>query len=223
MIAIEAVNLTKQIRRATVLDTISLTLEEGGIYGFYGSNGSGKSMLFRALCGLIHPSSGTIRVFGKELGKDTAFPESLGVIIENVGFWKDFTGYQNLEMLASIKKQIGRQEICRAMERVGLSPDDRKKYRKYSLGMKQRLGIAQAIMESPQLLILDEPTNALDYDGIHQIRQLLREEKGRGATICIASHNPDDLEQLCDRFFLMESGGRLRETQGIRRIGESVS
>lgn len=223
MFALEATNLTKVIRNNMILDNINLKLEEGGIYGFYGPNGSGKSMLFRAFCGIIHPTSGEILSFGKRLGEDIAFPESVGVIIENVGFWKEFTGYENLEMLASIKKQIGPAEIRLAMERVGLAPDDKRKYGKYSLGMKQRLGIAQTIMERPKLIILDEPTNALDYDGIAQIRNVIREEKERGATICIASHNPDDLDELCDRFFQMQIGGRLKETDGIQRMGGNAT
>lgn len=217
MRAVEISNLTKIIRKNTVLDHVNLQLEAGGIYGFYGPNGSGKSMLFRAVCGIIHPTEGEVRVCGKKLGEDVSFPESLGVIIENVGFWKAYTGFENLQILASIKKQIGEAEIRDALSRVGLDPRDKRKYGKYSLGMKQRLGIAQAIMEKPQLLVLDEPTNALDYDGIELIRDVIRQEQDRGATVLLASHNPEDLAQSCDRFFQMHSGGRLRETKGLRR------
>jgi len=163
-------------------------------------------MLFRAICGLIKPTSGTIYVLGKKLGKDISFPESLGIIIESVGFWPHYTGFQNLRFLAAIKNIITDIEIKRAIERVGLDPNDKRPYSKYSLGMKQRLGIAQAIMEKPDLIILDEPTNALDEDGISLIRNILIEEKKRGATILIASHNKDDIELLSDCKFKMEQG-----------------
>ncbi len=216
MLAIEAVHLTKVIKGNTILNDINLRLEQGLIHGFYGPNGSGKSMLFRAFTGLIRPTSGEVRLFGKKLGEDMAFPESVGLIIENVGFWKDFTGYENLEMLAGIKKQIGKEEIRRAIQRVGLDPDDKRKYGKYSLGMKQRLAIAQAIMEKPELIILDEPTNALDSEGIDQIRQVILEEKKRGATVCIASHNREDLKALCDDFYHIQPGGRLQKTEGVQ-------
>lgn len=215
MFAIETVNLTKIIKKNRILDHVDLQLEAGKIHGFYGPNGSGKTMLFRAFSGLIRPTEGEVRVFGKKLGEDLTFPESVGLIIENVGFWKDFTGYENLEMLAGIRKQIGREEIRCAIQRVGLDPDDRRKYGKYSLGMRQRLAIAQAIMERPDLLILDEPTNALDTDGIEQIRNVILEEKARGATVCIASHSREDLRALCDRFYHMLPGGKLGPTSDM--------
>lgn len=223
MFAIEATNLIKRIKGNVILDNISLQLEKGQIHGFYGPNGSGKSMLFRAFTGLIRPTSGEVRLFGKKLGEDMAFPESVGLIIENVGFWKDFTGYENLKMLADIKKQIGPEEIRQAIRRVGLDPDDKKKYGKYSLGMKQRLAIAQAIMEKPELIILDEPTNALDSEGIEQIRQLILEEKERGATVCIASHNREDLKALCDDFYQILPGGHLQKTAGVQDTGGGQS
>ncbi len=206
---IEIKQLTKRIRGATILDHVDLSLDAGKIYGFYGPNGSGKSMLFRAICGIIHPTEGTVRVDGKLLGTDASFPDSLGLMIENVGFWKNYTGFQNLKVLADIRKRIGSREIRTALKRVGLDPDDKRVYGKYSLGMKQRLGIAQAIMEKPRLLVLDEPTNALDYDGILQIRGLLLEEKERGATVLMASHNPEDLIQICDALYKVSPGGRV--------------
>ncbi len=223
MVAIETTGLVKRIKGNVILDNISLQLEKGKIHGFYGPNGSGKSMLFRAFTGLIRPTSGEVRLFGKKLGEDMAFPESVGLIIENVGFWKDFTGYENLEMLAGIKKQIGREEIRHAIRRVGLDPDDKRKYGKYSLGMKQRLAIAQAIMEKPELIILDEPTNALDSEGIEQIRQVILEEKERGATVCIASHNREDLKALCDDFYQILPGGHLQKTEGVQDTGGGQS
>lgn len=197
-----------------VLNNINLSLSAPGIYGFYGPNGAGKTMLFRAISGLIHPSSGEVWVEGELLGRDTSYPRSLGLIIENVGFWPEYSGFDNLRILASIKKIINDDDIRLAIKRVGLDPDSKQGYGKYSLGMKQRLAIAQAIMEKPDLIILDEPTNSLDYDGIEEIRDIIREEKERGATILIASHNREDLENLCSRFFRI-SDGVLQETTGI--------
>ena len=211
MTAVDIKNYTKVIKGNTILNDITLSLEAGGIYGFYGHNGSGKSMLFRAIAGLLHPTKGEVSVFGKKIGVDISFPESLGLVIESVGFWPYNTGYENLETLASIKNQIKGDDIRLALTRVGLDPDDKRKYSKYSLGMKQRLGIAQAIMEKPQLILLDEPTNAIDEDGVDKIRSVIKEEKERGATVLIASHNSDDLTLLCSRFFKM-SDGVLKET-----------
>lgn len=206
MNAVEIKHLTKVIKDKIILDDINLELESGKIYGFYGRNGSGKTMLFRAICGLIRPTSGEVVVFGKRIGKDVSFPESLGLIIENVGFWGQWTGFQNLRFLASIKNIINEGDIRKAMERIGIDPNDKRPYRKYSLGMKQRLGIAQAIMEKPQLLVLDEPTNSLDEEGIKLVRQILLEEKERGATILIASYIKEDINLLCDHKFKVDSG-----------------
>lgn len=211
MDTIEIKNYTKVLKGTTILSDISLSLERGGVYGFYGHNGSGKSMLFRAISGLIHPTKGEITVFGKKLGVDISFPESMGLVIESVGFWPYNTGIQNLETLASIKSKTTKDEIKTTMTRVGLNPDDKRTYSKYSLGMKQRLGIAQAIMEKPQLILLDEPTNAIDEDGVKMIRNVIKEENERGATILIASHNTADLTLLCSRFFKMNDGV-LKET-----------
>lgn len=206
MNAVEITKMTKVLKGKTILSNIDLTLKSGHIYGFYGQNGSGKSMLFRAVAGLIHPTKGTIVVFGKELGKDATFPESIGLVIESVGFWPYYTGLENLKVLASIRNKISDTEIRRAIERVGLLPDDKRTYRKYSLGMKQRLGIAQAVMEKPDLILLDEPTNALDEDGIELVRSLILEERNRGATILIASHNKEDLALLCEKCYKMKDG-----------------
>ena len=199
-------HVTKYIRKNCVLDDVSMELEAGKIYGFVGVNGSGKTMLFRAISGLIRPTEGSIYVFGKRIGEDVSFPEDLGLMIENVGFWPEYTGKKNLELLASIRKKIGEKEIEEAMERVGLNPKDQRTYKKYSLGMKQRLGIAQAVMEKPQLLILDEPTNALDEDGVELIRKVIREENERGATVLIATHNKEDAQELCEACYRMSEG-----------------
>lgn len=210
MTAIEIQNMSKTIKGRTVLSNINLTLEAGGSYGFYGHNGSGKSMLFRAVSGLIHPTEGCVKVFGKELGKEISFPESMGLIIENVGFWPYYTGLENLQVLASIRHIISDEAIKDSIRRVGLDPEDKRTYKKYSLGMKQRLAIAQAVMEKPELIILDEPTNALDEEAVEAVRHLIREEQERGATILIASHNREDLKQMCDRYYKM-TDGKLKE------------
>lgn len=211
-------NATRDIKGVRVLDNINLELDRGGIYGFIGSNGSGKTMLFRAICGLIKLTEGEIEVFSKKIRQDVSFPESLGVIIESIGFWDEYTGFENLYLLSRIKKVIGKKEIRETLTRVGLNPKDKRTYKKYSLGMKQRLGIAEAIMEKPELLVLDEPTNALDDEGVETVRNILFEEKERGATILIASHNKEDISILCDRIFKMTEG-RLKEiTHEIKRI-----
>lgn len=199
-------HVTKYIRNHLVLDDVCLELRRGGIYGFIGANGSGKTMLFRAISGLIRPSSGSVTVFSERIGEDVSFPKELGIVVETVGFWPEYTGLRNLEMLASIRGSAGGDQIRDAIRRVGLDPDDKRIYKKYSLGMKQRLGIAQAIMEQPQLLILDEPTNALDEDGVQLIRQVVREENERGATVLLASHNREDIDELCDACFRMKDG-----------------
>ncbi|AEB76818.1 ATP-binding cassette domain-containing protein [Clostridium botulinum] len=203
---IEISNLNKDIKGNNVLKDINLTLEKGSIYGFIGRNGSGKTMLFRAICGLIKPTTGQVFVDGKELHKDISFPESLGVTIEGPGFWDNYTGFKNLKILASIKNLITDDEIKKSIDKVGLDPEDLRAYKRYSLGMKQRLSIAQAIMEKPELIILDEPTNGLDEDGVNVVRKILLEQKKRGVTILIASHNKEDIEILADKKYKMDSG-----------------
>lgn len=199
-------NVDKTIKGRKVIDNVSLDLEKGGVYGFHGPNGSGKTMLFRAIAGLVRIDSGEIDVFGEVIGKDSSFPRSLGLVIESVGLWDEYTGFGNLKLLASIKKKASGQDIRAALLRVGLDPDDRRTYKKYSLGMKQRLGIAQAIMEKPDLIILDEPTNALDENGKQLIREIVKEEKRRGATLLIASHDSAELALLCDAQFALYEG-----------------
>lgn len=199
-------NLNKDIKNNVILKDINLDLKRGYIYGIIGRNGSGKTMLFRAICGLIKPTSGKIFIDNKELHKDISFPESVGVIIEQPGFWEDYTGLENLKILASIKNIITEKEIKNSIDRVGLDPDDNRIYKKYSLGMKQRLAVAQAVMEKPDLIILDEPTNGLDNEGVDLVRKILLEEKDRGATILIASHNSEDIDILSDKKYKMDSG-----------------
>ena len=206
MNTIDLENVSKTIRSNEVLRNISLHLESGNIYGFVGRNGSGKTMLFRLIAGLIKPTRGSVRYNGKVLGTELDIIPRLGLVIENVGLYPEFTGLRNLKMLAKINSVIGEAEIREAITRVGLDPDDRRTVRKYSLGMKQRIVLAQAIMERPDVLILDEPTNALDEDGVEQIRDLIRGEKERGALVLIASHNREDISTLCDVIYSMRGG-----------------
>lgn len=203
---IEISNLNKDIKGVSILKNINLILEKGKIYGFTGRNGSGKTMLFRVICGLVKPTLGKVFVNGKELHKDISFPESLGVTIEGPGFWDNYTGFENLRILASIKNIITDIEIKKSIDEVGLNSEDPRIYKKYSLGMKQRLSIAQAIMESPELIILDEPTNGLDDEGVDLVRKILLKQKERGAIILISSHNSDDIKILADKKYKMESG-----------------
>lgn len=197
---------TKYIKKALILDDVNIQLTGGKIYGLKGPNGSGKTMLMRLLSGLIRPTSGEVWIDGKKLGKDMDFPESVGLLIENPAFLPNYTGYENLELLAQIRGKIGAEEICQSLLEVGLEPDDPRKYRKYSLGMKQRLGIAAAIMEKPDLLIVDEPTNALDDSGVEQICTILRRERERGALVVIACHDSLLLETLSDEIYKIYEG-----------------
>ncbi|MCI8374634.1 MAG: ABC transporter ATP-binding protein [Lachnospiraceae bacterium] len=202
----EIKNVSKRFGDETVVREVSLSLEPGRIYGIAGRNGSGKTVLFKMLIGFLKPTAGRIFVNGKEIGRDRDFAEDVGIIIETPGFLGGFSGYKNLEYLAGIKRRIGKEEIRRSMEKVGLDPDSRKKVKKYSLGMRQRLGIAQAIMEEPKLLILDEPMNGLDRQGAEEIRGLFLRLKGEGVTILLASHHKEDMELLCDKVYEMEDG-----------------
>lgn len=195
---IDVKNYTKLIKKKTILDNVNISFESGKIYGLHGKNGSGKTMLLRAICGLILPTSGEVSIDGKVIGKDIEFPESVGIIIENMTMLTDYTAFDNLKILAKIKKIATDEDIRSALENVGLNPDDKKKVKAFSLGMKQKLNIAQAIMEKPKLLLLDEPTNALDEESVKDVRKLLLEMKEQGVLIIIASHNKEDLEVLCD-------------------------
>ena len=203
-------NVSKTIGHDDVLKNISATFESGKIYGIFGRNGSGKTMLFRAICGLIKITTGEIYFNDLKLHRDVSYAPNVGVIIETPSFWKQFSGFENLKMLASIQGKTTDVEIVESLRRVGLDPNDKRPVKKYSLGMKQRLAIAQGIMEKPDLIVFDEPTNALDEEAINLLRQILIEEKARGAIVLIASHNKDDIRLLSDVFMKMESG-RLSE------------
>ena len=184
---------------------------KSGITSVIGPNGSGKTMLFRALSGLMKVDSGEIRLDEKVLKKDIDILPNLGIILENAGLYPEFTGMENLEMLAKVNKKVQREEIENTIRRVGLNPADKRLYRKYSLGMKQRIVIAQAIMEQPDILMLDEPTNALDENGIDKIRHIILEEKERGALILIASHNKEDITLLADQVFYINNGSLINQ------------
>ena len=188
------------------LSNVSIEFESGKIYGIIGRNGAGKTVLFKTMIGFLKPTSGRVIVDGKEIGKDTDFADNIGIIIETPGFLSSYSGYKNLEYLASIKNMIGGKEIKESMERVGLDPNSKKKVGKYSLGMRQRLGIAQAIMENPDILILDEPMNGLDNQGVEDVREILLNLKDEGKSIILASHNKEDIEVLCDEVYEMDHG-----------------
>ncbi len=203
---IDVKNISKKIKNRLILNNVSLHMESGKVYGLSGRNGSGKTMLLRAISGLMRINEGEILVDDKILGKDFSVLPSLGIVIENAGLYPNLTGYDNLKYLASIKHLIEKDEIIKAIERVGLDPFDKKIYGKYSLGMKQRLAIAQAIMEHPDVIMLDEPTNGLDASGIDEIRKLILQEKERGALIVLTSHNRQDMDVLADVAYSIENG-----------------
>ncbi|PSA90335.1 multidrug ABC transporter ATP-binding protein [Bacillus atrophaeus] len=199
-------NVTKTLNSSMVVNNVSMQLESGNIYGFRGANGSGKSMLFRVISGLLVPEKGVITVNQSILHKDISFPESMGIVIENPEFIPHLTGKQNLKVLASIKKQATDMDINHALNVVGLDKNDSRKYKKFSLGMKQRLAIGQAIMENPDLLILDEPTNALDEATIERIKTFLDEYKKRNKLILISSHDKYFLELISDQIYEVKEG-----------------
>ena len=202
---VEISNLTKDIKGTKVLNKVNLQLESGKAYGIVGRNGSGKSMLFKAICGLINTTEGSITVFDKVI-KNGSFPDDVGMIIENPGFLLQYSAFKNLKILASINNKISDERIKETLALVGLDPEDKKIVKKFSLGMKQRLGIAQALMENPKLLILDEPMNGLDSEGVKQIREILLKLKSNSVTILLASHNSDDIDEICDCVYTMENG-----------------
>lgn len=195
---IEVIQVYKSFGKEQVLKGVSFTIPAGNIYGVVGNNGSGKTVLMKCICGFMKCDRGRILVDGRQVGKEVDFPDELGIIIETPGFIPNLSGYKNLKILASLKGRIGKKEIRETMKRVGLDPDMKKPVAKYSLGMRQRLGIAQAIMEDPGVLILDEPFNGLDRYGVVEIRTLLKELKADGKSILLASHNAQDIEELCD-------------------------
>lgn len=199
-------NLTKKFGEDIVLHDISVDFYKGKIYGIIGNNGSGKSVFFKCICGLLPATKGSITVENKVIGKDLDFPESMGMLIEYPGFLPNLSGFKNLNILASLRGEIKKEDICNIMKKVGLDPSLRKGVGKYSLGMRQRLGIAQAIMEDPRLLILDEPFNGLDKQAVEEFRLMIKELNNQGKTILLSSHNPADIEMLADEVFEMEAG-----------------
>ena len=199
-------NLSKKIRGAQVLTDINLELKGGTVYGVSGKNGCGKTMLMRSICGLIKPTKGEIEINGKILWKDISFPQSIGALIENPAFLGGYTGFENLRILADIKGIATDEQIKETIAKLGLDPEDKRKYRKYSLGMKQKLGIACAIMEKPDVIILDEPINAIDEKGVTLVEEVLNELKEEGKIILIACHDKEELELLSDTIFYMEEG-----------------
>ena len=205
-IAISVNGISKHFDKEYVLKKVTRDFERGKIHGIIGNNGSGKTVLMKCICGFMIPDEGEVIVDGKCIGKDVDFPDDLGIIIETPGFLTRVTGVKNLEILASLNKKIGLKEIEEAIVRVGLDPHMKKHVGKYSLGMRQRLGIAQAIMENPSILILDEPFNGLDKNGVADMRKLIKELKNEGKTILLASHNQVDIDELCDTVCEMEAG-----------------
>ena len=204
MISVEHVSLS--IGTAQILRDISVSFEEGQIHGIIGRNGSGKTMLMKCICGFIRPTAGRIIVAGNQVGRDVDFPPDLGLLIETPGFVPYYSGLKNLELLAAINRRVSKERLNACMEQIGLGDAKNKRVSKYSMGMRQRLGIAQAIMENPRLLILDEPLNGLDEQGVEDIRALLLELKEQGKTILLSSHNREDIDLLCDSVCKMEGG-----------------
>ena len=197
---------TKKYKEYTVLDQVSIEFERNKIHGIIGRNGCGKTMLFKCICGFVPLTSGEIFVNTQKIGKDIDVPADVGILIESPGFLPNYSAYSNLKFLASIKHKVNKETIRGAISRVGLDPDSRKHVGKYSMGMRQRLGIAQAIMEDPEILILDEPMNGLDKHGVEEIRFFLRELRDAGKTIILTSHNAQDIELLCDTVHEMDAG-----------------
>ncbi|MDM5319550.1 ABC transporter ATP-binding protein [Bacillus altitudinis] len=206
MSIIELNAVTKLIRKQTVLEDINLSLAKGKIIGFVGHNGSGKTMLFRVIAGLVKPSAGEVIVSDQILHKQISFPKSISVLLEKPAFLEQYSGFDNLKFLADIQKRIDDQQIRQVIDSVGLNPDDKRSVKTYSLGMKQKLAIAQAIMEKPDIILLDEPMNGLDEDSVKNVYQLIKAENERGATVLLTSHHKKDIEELCHVVYKMNSG-----------------
>lgn len=206
-------NVTKRIKENTVLDNVSYTFKSGFVYGLYGQNGSGKTMLLRAISGLINLDSGSIFIDGEKLHDKIEFPPETGIVIENMELLPECSAKRNIQMLAKIKNIADEKDIIFSLERVGLDPDSDKKVKKFSLGMKQRLNIAQAIFENQKIILLDEPTNALDEDAVQLIYKIIREEKSRGATIIVATHHKEDLKEVCDVILKIAEGKIVEENE----------
>ena len=210
---IQLQNVTKRIKENTVLDNVSYTFKSGFVYGLYGQNVSGKTMLLRAISGLINLDSGSIFIDGEKLHDKIEFPPETGIVIENMELLPECSAKRNIQMLAKIKNIADEKDIIFSLERVGLDPDSDKKVKKFSLGMKQRLNIAQAIFENQKIILLDEPTNALDEDAVQLIYKIIREEKSRGATIIVATHHKEDLKEVCDVILKIAEGKIVEENE----------
>ena len=210
---IQLQNVTKRIKENTVLDNVSYTFKSGFVYGLYGQNGSGKTMLLRAISGLINLDSGSIFIDGEKLHDKIEFSPETGIVIENMELLPECSAKRNLQMLAKIKNIADEKDISFSLERVGLDPDSDKKVKKFSLGMKQRLNIAQAIFENQKIILLDEPTNALDEEAVQLIYKIIREEKSRGATIIVATHHKEDLKEVCDVILKIAEGKIVEENE----------
>lgn len=210
---IQLQNVTKRIKENTVLDNVSYTFKSGFVYGLYGQNGSGKTMLLRAISGLINLDSGSIFIDGEKLHDKIEFPPETGIVIENMELLPECSAKKNLKMLAKIKNIADEKDIIFSLERVGLDPDSDKKVKRFSLGMKQRLNIAQAIFENQKIILLDEPTNALDEEAVQLIYKIIREEKSRGATIIVATHHKEDLKEVCDVILKIAEGKIVEENE----------
>ena len=206
METIKIENAAKKIKDTVIYENIDMVCEYGSIVGLIGKNGAGKTMLLKSICGLTNYTGGEITVLGKKIGKDVEIPDSVGVIIEVPGFLPNLSGYKNLKYLADIKGKIGKDRIFEVIRQVGLDPESKKHVGKYSLGMRQRLGIAQALMEDPEILLLDEPMNGLDNKGVAEIKEILKDLRKRNKTIILASHHMEDIDELCDKVVVMDSG-----------------
>ena len=211
---IEISNYTKVIKKATILENVNLSMHSGNIYGLRGVNGSGKTMLLRAVCGLIYPTMGKVMIDDEVLGRDISFPRSVGTLIENPAFLPNYTGFKNLQLIASLKMVATDEMIEEALSDVGLNPKDERTFRKYSLGMKQKLGIAAAIMEQPDLILLDEPFNALDDESIERVKKLIFREKERGALIILACHDLTAIRSLSDQIIYISDGKIIKIEDG---------
>ncbi len=204
--AIRVNNLGLKIKKDVILSDVNINFERGKIHGIVGRNGSGKTMLMKCICGFVKPTEGEVYIEEAKIGKEVDFPQNVGIIIETPGFIPYYSGYRNLKILAGLRKKINNEDIYDTLEVVGLKGAENKLVRKYSLGMRQRLGLAQAIMEKPDIFILDEPMNGLDNEGVEDMRKILLGLKNEGKTIMLVSHNSEDISALCDKIYHMDKG-----------------
>lgn len=203
---LDIINVSKKFKDITVLDNINISFEKGKIHGIVGRNGSGKTMLLKCIAGLTPTTKGEIIISGKKLDYELSYPIKVGIIIENPGFLPNYSGFKNLKMLSGINKDIGVDDIRKTMNLVELDPDNKKHVSKYSLGMKQKLGLAQALMENPEILILDEPLNGIDLESSKKIHKILKQLSNEQITILIATHIKEDIDILCDTITYMDNG-----------------